>query len=640
MKYCRTCSATYLAMSRCPRDGTPVSAEGGDPLLGQVLGGRYRVLERMAAGGMGQVYRASHVRIASLCAVKVLYGDLASDGEMSKRFEREAEAASALQSRYITRVLDFGETGGGLPYLAMELLSGLTLSAAIARAGALDEARVVRIARRLLVGLAHAHERGVVHRDLKPDNVMLVSEDDEDDVPKILDFGIARVRASPGVTMAGQVMGTPEYMAPEQFFASDVDARADLYSLGIVLFEMLSGRAPFEARTPMAAREQHLTAPLPALEREVSAGLNTLLGRLLEKKADDRPASAREVIEALDALGKARREGPTLKSKNPLLAVARRRSAEEMIRGAIQKGAPLYNAGDVKGCAALYRSTAEELIALELGETPEALRARLQAAMERADGAEPSRAAWELRYAFDDLLFALTRPTTKREPVADAASRFAAGCAERVGVVRVLDQAALIAARRYEAGQPEVVADFYRVLALALTAQLRSGRCCVALVARLDAALEAAEDAPRGAEAATLLGAAFDEVRFEAAAGEFYEVPPAEAAVVANSEQIDEVADALVRAIGTGAVWYNAGDVDGCARLYAQTCERVLGGLKAVQRNAALKKLLAGALEKSKGQGADERAWTFRHAFDAVLEAQRVAKAPSGVSAVGGKKRG
>ncbi len=637
MRYCRTCSATYLSLSRCPRDGTAVSPEGGDPLLGQVLGGRYRVLERMAAGGMGQVYRASHVRIASLCAVKVLYGDLATDGEMCKRFEREAEAASTLQSRYITRVLDFGETEGGLPYLVMELLSGVTLSAAIARAGRMDETRVVRVVRRLLLGLSHAHERGVVHRDLKPDNVMLVSEDDEDDVPKILDFGIARLRAAPGVTMAGQVMGTPEYMAPEQFFGSDVDARADLYALGVVMFEMLSGRAPFVANTPSAARELHLTAPPPALDREVSPGLSALLARLLAKKADDRPSSAREVVDALEALGSGAREGPTVRAKNPLLATAA--GVADRIRAAIQKGAPMYNAGDVRGCAALYRSTAEELVALELGDTPAALRARLRAAMERADGREPARAAWELRYAFDDLLFALTRSTTKRAPVPDAQSRFALGCAERPQVVRVLDQAALIAARRYEAGQPEVVADFYRLLAVSLRDDLAGRKCCSALVARLDAALEAAEDAPRGAEAATLLGAAFDEVRFEGAAGEFYEVPPAEAAVVAGSEQIDEVADALVRAIGTGAVWYNAGDVDGCARLYAQTCERVVAGLKPVQRNAALKKLLAAALERSRGQGAEEAAWTLRHAFDAVLEAQRVAKAPAAVSAVGGKSR-
>src|SRR5207302_3422069 len=117
MRYCRTCLATYLSTaSRCPRDGSAVSAEGPDPLLGQVLGERYRVLERMAAGGMGQVYRCSHVRIASLCAVKVLYGELSLDADMRTRFQREAEASSMLQSRFITRVLDFGESPGGQPY--------------------------------------------------------------------------------------------------------------------------------------------------------------------------------------------------------------------------------------------------------------------------------------------------------------------------------------------------------------------------------------------------------------------------------------------------------------------------------------------------------------------------------------------
>ncbi len=636
MRYCPTCSATYLSMTRCPRDGSPVSPEGGDPLLGQVLGSRYRVLDRIAAGGMGQIYRASHVRIASLCAVKVLYGDLATDGEMCKRFEREAEAASTLQSRFITRVLDFGESPGGLPYLAMELLDGQTLTAAIARAGGLPEARAVRIARRIALGLSHAHERGIVHRDLKPDNVMLVTEDDEDDVPKILDFGIARVRASPGMTVAGQVMGTPAYMAPEQFFASDVDARADLYALGVVLFEMLSGRLPFEARTPSQVRELHLTAPLPPLQREVSPELGALLARLMAKRVEDRPSSARDVIDALEPASARRVEGPTKLSRNPLLE-ASSASVVDRIRATIQKGAPLYNQGDVRGCAALYRSTAEELMALPLAA---ALRARLRAAVDRAEGKESSRAAWELRYAFDDLLFALSRPAAKREPVADAASRFAAGCPQRAEVVQALDLAALIAARRYEAGHPEVVADFYCVLADALRSQLTGAGCCSALVARLDEALTAAEDTRRGADVASLLGAAFDEVRFEGAAGDELEVPPAEAAVIAGAEQIDEVADALVRAIGTGAAAYNAGDVEGCARLYAQTCERLVGALKGGPRNAALKKLLSSALERARvAGGADGAAWALRHAFDAVIEAQRVARTPAVVSAVGSKVR-
>ncbi|MBK7857042.1 MAG: protein kinase [Archangiaceae bacterium] len=642
MRYCSTCLATYLSSRKCPRDGTLVSPEGGDPLLGYVLGQRYRVLERMAAGAMGQVYRASHVRIASLCAVKVLYGELAVDQAMCRRFQREAEAASMLQSRFITRVLDFGETEGGLPYLVMELLDGPTLSAELARVGRFDEPRAVRIVRRLLLGLSHAHERGIVHRDLKPDNVMLVTEDDEADVPKILDFGIARVRQAPGVTQAGQVMGTPSYMAPEAFFASDVDARADLYSLGIVLFELLEGKVPFDAPTASAVMAQHVNEPVPLLSGPVSGPVRELLGRLLAKKAEQRPASAREVIEALDVRVSSKRPVPALAKKigNPV-AVGSASTVIDRLRATVQQGAPLYNAGDQAGCAALYLSTASALMAHELSRDPEAaLHARLEAAVKRAEGKDASRAAWELRYAFDDLLFALTRPRVKREPVPEAVSQYAEDCPSRAEVVAVLDLAALIAARRYEAGHPQAVADFYSVLAEALCQRLRREQCCGAVVGRLEAALGEARDSARGADAAAVLGAAFDELRFEGVAGEAYELPPAEAAVVAQCEQLDEVADALVRAIGTGAAWFNAGDVEGCRRLYLQTAERMLGVVKPGAKNAPLKKVLQAASDaaRAKDLSALDAAWVLRHAFDAILEAHRVAKSPAAVSAMGGKR--
>ena len=164
-----------------------------DPLLGAVLGERYRVLDHLASGGMGQVYRAAHTRIASLFAVKVLYGDLAYDEPMRARFEREAEVASLLQSRYIVRVVDFSQSDSGLLYLAMEHLAGDTLADLVRRAGRVEPRRALELAVQVARGLAHAHERGVVHRDLKSENVMVIREDDVD-VAKVLDFGVARLR--------------------------------------------------------------------------------------------------------------------------------------------------------------------------------------------------------------------------------------------------------------------------------------------------------------------------------------------------------------------------------------------------------------------------------------------------------------
>src|SRR5678816_3885215 len=164
MRYCETCRAAFRAAATCPRDRLALRADIGDPLIGHVLGDRFRVLERIAAGGMGQVYRAAHTRIASLFAIKVLYGDIAHEDRMRMRFQREAEAASCLQSRYIVRVVDFDRSPEDLLYLAMEHLDGACLSSLVAREGGLDTPRAIKLARQIASGLSHAHERGIVHR--------------------------------------------------------------------------------------------------------------------------------------------------------------------------------------------------------------------------------------------------------------------------------------------------------------------------------------------------------------------------------------------------------------------------------------------------------------------------------------------
>jgi serine/threonine-protein kinase len=213
---------------------------------------------------MGLVYRAVHARIACTFAVKVLFGDLAFDPEKRARFLREAEAASCLQSRHIVRVIDFGQTEAELPYLVMEFLDGPSLADVLGR-GALEPTRAVRIAESVARGLSHAHARGVVHRDLKPENIALVSEDEETDIVKVLDFGVASVRGEERLTSAGVVVGTPLYMAPEQLTGRPLDGRTDLYALGVMLSEMLTGEPPFDAPTLPELSQLTLAGPPPSL---------------------------------------------------------------------------------------------------------------------------------------------------------------------------------------------------------------------------------------------------------------------------------------------------------------------------------------------------------------------------------------
>jgi serine/threonine-protein kinase len=278
-----------------------------DRLTGSVIAGRYRVEERIGSGQMARVYRARHVRLSRWFAVKVLPGPMASEPISRLRFAQEADAASRLDHPNVVPVVDFGRVDSGELYLVMELVQGETLGSLIEREAPLAPRRAIELARSLARGLGHAHQRGLVHRDFKPDNVVL-----DGAVPRILDFGLALRPGrddddgEPRLTEQGFVVGTPIYLSPEQACDEPVDARADLYALGVVLYEMLAGRPPFEGTASEVARRK-LVEPVPPIARvrpdvTTPPALESLVMRLLAHDPEDRFASASDLVAALDAL--------------------------------------------------------------------------------------------------------------------------------------------------------------------------------------------------------------------------------------------------------------------------------------------------------------------------------------------------
>jgi serine/threonine-protein kinase len=309
MKLCPACEERYGDDARaCPRDGAtlvqvpgPVAARDVDPLCGQVLDGRYRIERRLGAGGMGAVYVGRQQAVDRAVAVKVLPAALGSDEEAVRRFLQEARASSALAHPNIVTIHDFGQTADGLLYLVMELVPGETLTRVLARSGALPAARAAEIGRQILDALEEAHGRGIVHRDLKSDNVMVCSRAGNADLVKVLDFGLARVAgSSSGMTRTGAVLGTPSYMSPEQAHGDRTDHRTDLYSLGVILYELLAGRLPFEAELPLAVLIKHMHEAPPPLEGVPSVVAAVVL-RALAKSPAERFASAAEMNAALAA---------------------------------------------------------------------------------------------------------------------------------------------------------------------------------------------------------------------------------------------------------------------------------------------------------------------------------------------------
>jgi hypothetical protein len=309
---CPQCRALFRGrFARCPRDGAALQAAVLDPLVGRTFAERYLIEDLLGEGAMGRVYRARHLRMSRRFAIKVLFGDQSANAKMVARFTHEAEAASRVQHRNVVGVVDFGETDEGILYLAMDYAAGPDLGLVIHRHGPMSSDRVLTITAQLCEGLAHAHGRGLIHRDFKPDNIILESGD-EGEVARICDFGIAVLREGPAtgegerLTTDGLVVGTPHYMAPEQSVGDEVDPRTDLFALGVIIYEMLAGTLPFEG-TPAQVARMHLNVdPPPVAVRVPGLAVDPLLEalamRLMAKHPSDRPSSARAVADLVQLI--------------------------------------------------------------------------------------------------------------------------------------------------------------------------------------------------------------------------------------------------------------------------------------------------------------------------------------------------
>jgi serine/threonine-protein kinase len=305
MKACPKCGTEYPdTTTLCPSDGVALE-KTDDSLIGQVLAGKYRIDERLSEGGMGTVYRGTHVLMDKTVAVKVLRPSLAADEKIVARFSREARAASKISHPHALSVTDFGESENGVVFLVMEYLSGKTLKEIIRQEGPMPLTRAVEILRQVGGALDAAHAEGVVHRDLKSDNIMLLSSSGTD-YAKVLDFGIAKIKEpegtyDPGLTAPDLVIGTPQYMSPEQCSQSpDIDARSDIYSLGVILYEMLVGHVPFTGESPTAIMLKHLQHPAPSVLAErsdVPKAVGRVVARALEKRPEDRYESVGQLVE-------------------------------------------------------------------------------------------------------------------------------------------------------------------------------------------------------------------------------------------------------------------------------------------------------------------------------------------------------
>ncbi len=315
---CPSCHKPVDGSERfCKNCGSPVptaSIAGTDPLLGQILGGKFRVVKLLGEGGMGAVYEGEQQlgTKARKVAIKTLHKELSSDPSIQARFQREVSTIAELEHPNTIQVYDFGSTPEGQLYLVMEFVQGKSLASVLETGGAMEPPRADAILRQICGSLGEAHQHGIVHRDMKPDNVVLTERAGQKEFVKVLDFGIAKVdedAKEQKLTQAGMVLGTPPYMSPEQFIGKGLDLRSDIYSVGVMAYEMLTGKLPWSAESPGEWAIQHMTVmpyPIEQLPEGARApeAMRTAIMKALAKTPDQRFANLKDFYEAFSAGGK------------------------------------------------------------------------------------------------------------------------------------------------------------------------------------------------------------------------------------------------------------------------------------------------------------------------------------------------
>lgn len=349
-KVCPQCKNRYDAdLKICPRDGTILVFEASSELApGTIIGDKYKVVELIGRGASGSVYKAFQAGINREVAIKVLKLDYVSDNESLKRFELEAKASAKLTHVNICAVYDHGVLPNGQPYMVCELLKGKTLRDVLKRHKQIAPEEAVEICAQILDAMAVAHDRGIVHRDIKPANVMLCVDENGLAVVKLIDFGMAKILRNTkgntetlGLTKTGDILGTPWYMSPEQALGQKIDWRADIYSLGCVLFEMVSGSVPFHGSSEYEVIDKHVHGVVPALPQHIAIPehLPGVIKKSLAKTADLRYSSAMEMKDALlnrEASAASRAQGSMLRSMS-----AAKQVGKEVGKGGIQYLIPI-----------------------------------------------------------------------------------------------------------------------------------------------------------------------------------------------------------------------------------------------------------------------------------------------------------